>query len=179
MIATINLLPWRQTRRHACLRFWGVFFSASLLLSIGVTLIYSSVFNVESRVDLLLVEAENKRIAALTALKPRLQQRLQQWQQVQARNKQRDQTQSWRQILQQLAELLPEQAWLTKMTWQQGTLELTGNALNFAALKALETQLRQQPWFALNRPGETQQDAQGRWQFHYRLTRSDTDDNAL
>lgn len=179
MIATINLLPWRQTRQHACLRYWGVFFSASLLLSMGVTLIYSSVFNVESRIELLLVEAENKRIAALTALKPRLQQRLQQWQQVQARNKQRDQTQSWQQILQQLAELLPEQAWLTKMTWQQGTLELTGNALNFAALKALETQLRQQPRFALNRPGETQQDAHGRWQFHYRLTRSDTHDNAL
>lgn len=79
----------------------------------------------ENRVALLLVEAENKRIAALTALKPRLQQRLQQWQQVQARNKQRDQTQSWQQILQQLAELLPEQAWLTKMTSQQGTLELT------------------------------------------------------
>lgn len=179
MIATINLLPWRQTRRYACLRYWGVFFSASLLLSIGVTLIYSSVFNVESRVELLLVEADNERIAELTALKPRLQQRLQQWQQVQARNKQRDQTQSWQPILQQLAELLPEQAWLTKMTWQQGTLELTGNALNFAALKALEAQLRQLPLFALNRPGETQQDAQGRWQFHYRLTRSDMHDNAL
>ncbi|TKU43062.1 PilN domain-containing protein [Citrobacter sp. wls714] len=179
MIATINLLPWRQTRRYACLSYWGVFFGASLLLSIGVTLIYSSVFSMENRVELLLVEAENERIAALTALKPRLQQRLQQWQQVQARNKQRDQTQSWQQILQQLAELLPEQAWLTKMTWQQGTLELTGNTLSFAALKSLETQLRQQPWFALNRPGETQQDAQGRWQFHYRLTRSDTHDNAL
>lgn len=42
MIAPINLLPWRQTRRYACLRFWGVFFSASLLLNIGVALIYYS-----------------------------------------------------------------------------------------------------------------------------------------
>lgn len=179
MIAPINLLPWRQTRRYACLRFWGVFFSASLLLNIGVALIYYSAFSVESRGERLLVEAENKRVAALTALKPRLQQHQQQWQQVQARNKQRDQTRRWQQILQGLAELLPEQAWLTKMTWQQGTLELTGNALNFSALKALETQLRQLPLFALNRAGETQQDAQGRWQFHYRLTRSDTHDNAL
>ncbi len=44
MIATINLLPWRQTRRRACLRFWGVLFSASLVLSIGVLLRYYSVF---------------------------------------------------------------------------------------------------------------------------------------
>jgi pilus assembly protein HofN len=38
------------------------------------------------------------------------------------------------------------------MTWQQDTLELTGNTLNFAALKALEAQLRQLPLFMLNSP---------------------------
>ena len=160
MIATINLLPWRQTRRYACLRFWGILFSATLLLSIGVLLRYYSV-------------------EALMALKPRMQQRQQRWQQVQARNKQREQTRSWQSVLQELAELLPEQAWLTKMAWQQDTLELTGNTLNFAALKTLEAQLRQQPLFQLSSPGETQQDAQGRWQFHYRLTRSGAHDNAL
>ncbi|MDM9276360.1 DNA utilization protein HofN, partial [Citrobacter koseri] len=50
---------------------------------------------------------------------------------------------------------------------------------NFAALRALEAQLRQQPLFTLGSPGETLQDAQGRWQFHYRLTRSGAHDNAL
>ena len=78
-----------------------------------------------------------------------------------------------------LAELLPERAWLTKITWQQETLELTGNTLSFAALKALEAQLRQLPLFKLGSPGETQQDAQGRWQFHYRLMRSGAHENAL
>ena len=113
------------------------------------------------------------------ALKPRMQQRQQRWQQVQARNKQREQTRSWQSVLQELAELLPKQAWLTKMAWQQDTLELTGNTLNFAALKTLEAQLRQQPLFQLSSSGETQQDAQGRWQFHYRLIRSGAHDNAL
>ena len=113
------------------------------------------------------------------ALKPHMQQRQQRWLQVQARNKQREQTRNWQQVLQGLAELLPEQAWLTKITWQQETLELTGNTLNFAALRALEAQLRQQPLFTLGSPGETLQDAQGRWQFHYRLTRSGAHDNAL
>ena len=172
MIATINLLPWRQARRYACLRFWGILFSASLLLSIGVLLRYYSALSVENRAELLLADAEKTRAEALMALKPRMQQRQQRWQQVQARNKQREQTRSWQRALQGLAELLPEQAWLTKMTWQEDTLD-------FAALKALEAQLRQLPLFMLNSPGETQQDAQGRWQFHFRLTRSGAHDNAL
>lgn len=113
------------------------------------------------------------------ALKSRVQQRQQRWQQVQARNKQREQTRSWQRVLQGLAELLPEQAWLTKITWQQETLELTGNTLSFAALKALEAQLRQQPLFQLSCPGETQQDAQGRWQFEYQLTRKVSDEHVL
>ncbi|MBJ9239527.1 fimbrial protein HofN [Citrobacter freundii] len=179
MITTINLLPWRQTRRRACLRFWSVLFGASLLLSIGVVLRYYSVLRAENQVELLLADAEKTRAEALMALKPRVQQRQQRWQQVQARNKQREQTRSWQRVLQGLAELLPEQAWLTKITWQQETLELTGNTLNFAALKALEAQLRQLPLFRLGSPGETQQDAQGRWQFHYRLTRSGVHENAL
>lgn len=179
MIATINLLPRRQTRRYACLRFWGILFSASLLLSIGVLLRYYSVLSVENRAELLLADAEKTRVEALMALKPRMQQRQQRWQQVLARNKQREQTRSWQSVLQELAEFLPEQAWLTKMARQQDTLELTGNTLNFATLKALEAQLRQQPLFQLSSPGETQQDAQGRWQFHYRLTRSGAHDNAL
>lgn len=49
MIATINLLPWRQTRRRACLRFWSVLFGASLLLSSGVLLRYYSVLSVENQ----------------------------------------------------------------------------------------------------------------------------------
>lgn len=179
MITTINLLPWRQTRRRACLRFWSVLFGASLLLSIGVVLRYYSVLRAENQVELLLADAEKTRAEALMALKSRVQQRQQRWQQVQARNKQREQTRSWQRVLQGLAELLPEQAWLTKITWQQETLELTGNTLNFAALKALEAQLRQLPLFRLGSPGETQQDAQGRWQFHYRLTRSGVHENAL
>ncbi len=179
MIATINLLPWRQTRRRACLRFWSVLFGISLLLSIGVLLRYYSVLSVENQVELLLADAEKTRAEALMALKPRVQLRQQRWQQVQARNKQREQTRSRQRVLQGLAELLPERAWLTKITWQQETLELTGNTLSFAALKALEAQLRQLPLFKLGSPGETQQDAQGRWQFHYRLMRSGAHENAL
>ncbi|WP_213134127.1 PilN domain-containing protein [Citrobacter sp. FP75] len=179
MIATINLLPWRQSRRRDCLRFWGVLFSASFLLIAGCVLSYYAVVIEDNRANAVWVTAEKMRAEALVAQKPHLLQRQQQWQQRQQRNAQRDETRSWQLVLEGLANLLPEQAWLTTLTWQHDALELSGVALNFTALNALETQLRKQPFFRLGSSGETQQDAQGRWQFHYRLTRSVTHDSTL
>lgn len=172
MTATINLLPWRQSRRYACLQWWGALLSGSLLAIVGIALGYYALSRVDNRVELLLADAEKTRAEALIALKPHLQQRQQQWQQAQQREKRREQMRSWQSVLQGVAELLPEQAWLTGMTWQQDTLALTGLTLNITALQRLETQLRKHPRFQLASSGETRQDAQGRWQFHYRLIRS-------
>lgn len=72
-------------------------------------------------------------------------------------------------ILTGLANLLPEQAWLTSLHYQQGTLELEGMANTFDDLRMLETSLRHYARFPLSRTGTTRQDAQGRWQFHYQL----------
>lgn len=171
MTATINLLPWRQSRRYACLQWWGALLSGSLLVIVGIALGYYALSRVDNRVELLLADAEKIRAETLIALKPRLQQRQQQWQQAQQREKRREQMRSWQSVLQGMAALLPEQAWLTGMTWQQDTLELTGLTLNVAALHRLETQLRKHPGFQLGSSGEMRQDAQGRWQFHYRLIR--------
>ncbi|EHR8267878.1 DNA utilization protein HofN [Escherichia coli] len=44
---------------------------------------------------------------------------------------------------------------------------------------ALETSLRQDASFHLNQRGATQQDAQGRWQFEYQLTRKVSDEHVL
>lgn len=74
---------------------------------------------------------------------------------------------------------LPEQAWLTSLNYQQETLELEGLARTFDALLTLETSLRHYVSFPLNRTGATRQDAQGRWQFHYQLTRSAARERAL
>ncbi|QBX82267.1 PilN domain-containing protein [Citrobacter tructae] len=179
MIATINLLPWRQSQRRACLRFWGVLFSGSLLLIVGCALSYYAVVVEDSRVHAVWIAAEKTRAEGLVAQKQHLLQRQQQWQQLQQRNTQRDETRSWQLVLEGLANLLPEQAWLITLTWQHEVLELSGMTLNFTALNALETQLRKQPFFRLGSSGETRQDAQGRWQFHYRLTRSVKHDSAL
>ncbi|ETD61089.1 hypothetical protein Q458_25930, partial [Escherichia coli ATCC BAA-2209] len=60
-----------------------------------------------------------------------------------------------------------------------GTLEVKGLTANITALNALETSLRQDATFQLNQRGVTQQDAQGRWQFEYRLTRKVSDEHVL
>ncbi|QLY59232.1 PilN domain-containing protein [Citrobacter freundii] len=172
MIVTINLLPWRQSQRRACLRFWAVLFSGSLLLIIGCALSYYAVVIEDNRAKTVKIAAEKMRGETLVAQKPHLLLRQQQWQQRQLRKTQRDQTRSWQPMLEGLANLLPEQVWLTTLTWQHEVLELSGMAQNFSALNTLETQLRKQSLFRLGDPGETQKDALGRWQFHYRLTRS-------
>ncbi|HDP6593877.1 TPA: DNA utilization protein HofN, partial [Escherichia coli] len=41
------------------------------------------------------------------------------------------------------------------------------------------TSLRQDASFHLNQRGATQQDAQGRWQFEYQLTRKVSDEHVL
>ena len=81
--------------------------------------------------------------------------------------------------LEALAALLPEHAWLTTISWQQGTLEIKGLTTSITALNALETSLRQDASFHLNQRGATQQDAQGRWQFEYQLTRKVSDEHVL
>ncbi len=131
------------------------------------------------RINELLLTAENGRTTALAANIPQLQQRQRQQQARLQRQAQRELTQARQSILIDLANLLPEQAWLTSLNYQQETLELEGLARTFDALLTLETSLRHYVSFPLNRTGATRQDAQGRWQFHYQLTRSAARERAL
>ncbi|HGL4054466.1 TPA: PilN domain-containing protein [Citrobacter koseri] len=175
----VNFLPWRQSRRRECLRFWSVMFSGSLLLTIALGCIHEVTLTAQKRVDAQWSIAEKERAAALLAIQPRLQQRQTAWQQALQQQTEYEQTRRWQSVLEGMAALLPEQAWLTRLSWQQGTLELEGYATTFLALNTLETALRRHPDFPLAGSGATQQDAQGRWQFHYRLKRSLADGRAF
>ena len=164
----INFLPWRQQRRTAFLRFWLLMFVAPLLLAVGITLILRLTGSAEARIDAVLLQAEQQLARSLQITKPRLQ-----------RQRQRQFTRDWQSALEALAALLPEHAWLTTISWQQGTLEIKGLTTSITALNALETSLRQDASFHLNQRGATQQDAQGRWQFEYQLTRKVSDEHVL
>lgn len=175
----INFLPWRQQRRTAFLRFWLLMFVAPLLLAVGITLILRLTSNAEARVNAVLLQAEQQLARSLQITKPRLLERQQLREQRLQRQRQRQFTRDWQSALEALAALLPEHAWLTTISWQQGTLEIKGLTTSITALNALETSLRQDASFHLNQRGATQQDAQGRWQFEYQLTRKVSDEHVL
>ena len=175
----INFLPWREQRRTAFLRFWLLMFVAPLLLVVGITLMLRLTTNAEVRVDAVLLQAEQQRASTLQTSKPRLLERQQLREQRLQRQRQRQFTRDWQSALESLAALFPEQAWLTTISWQQGTLEVKGLATSITALNALEKALCQDASFQLNQRGATQQDAQGRWQFEYQLTRTVSDEHSL
>ncbi len=153
-------------------------FVAPLLLAVGITLILRLTSNAEARVNAVLLQAEQQLTRSLQITKPRLLERQQLREQRLQRQRQRQFTRDWQSALEALAALLPEHAWLTTISWQQGTLEIKGLTTSITALNALETSLRQDASF-ISISGATQQDAQGRWQFEYQLTRKVSDEHVL
>lgn len=122
----INFLPWRQQRRTAFLRFWLLMFVAPLLLAVGITLILRLTGSAEARIDAVLLQAEQQLARSLQITKPRLLEQQQLREQRSQRQRQRQFTRDWQSALEALAALLPEHAWLTTISWQQGTLEIKG-----------------------------------------------------
>ncbi len=133
----------------------------------------------EAQIEAVLLQAEQQRASLLKASKPRLLERQQLREQHLQRQRQRQLTRDWQPALEALATFLPEQAWLTTMNWQQEMLQVKGLTTSISALNALETALRQDTSFQLNQRGTTQQDAQGRWQFEYQLTRKVGNEHAF
>ena len=62
---------------------------------------------------------------------------------------------------------------------QGGNYNFEDAIVSGIVVNALETSLRQDASFHLNQRGATQQDAQGRWQFEYQLTRKVSDEHVL
>ncbi|HFZ8996249.1 TPA: PilN domain-containing protein [Citrobacter freundii] len=172
----INFLPWRQWQRAACIRFWSVMFSASLVVLAGLFTSYFVMNLADEHVNAVLLDGEQRRASVIATSKPPLLALQQRFQLALKQQHQREQTLRWQADLENLAALLPAQAWLTELVFQQEKLTLTGRALTFGALGALEASLRRQPAFQLSHTGATQQDEQGHWRFQYQLIRSRQDD---
>lgn len=168
---TTNFLPWRQNRQRCCLRFWGLLFSGSLLLTLSL---YLSVRSSQ----LTLASLSQPWRDSTQTLRQALEQRKQQWLGMQSQRQQQQRwelqkaaTRDWQQVLTSLAETLPTQAWLTALRFQQSTLYLTGYTFTPGALSGLERALGAFPGFILKPAGEMRQDDQGRWLFNYILIR--------
>lgn len=78
----VNFLPWRQQRRNACLRMWGGLFGASAAIVLALTLIGYLARATSGQANGVLLQAEQQLATALTTVKPRLEARQRQAQQV-------------------------------------------------------------------------------------------------
>nr|WP_318383362.1 PilN domain-containing protein [uncultured Enterobacter sp.] len=171
MSYTVNLLPWRQQRQQRCRNVWCTVFSGTLLVMALITLMLRMNTQLEQRrlaltqqADSALINDFKRRATERQAAAARAQRDL-------AQAQRRIDTRGWRSTLVQLAEQMPEAAWLTQLRYQHGNLELEGISLSFDALAQLEHALKRLPGFSLGKTGATERDEQGRWQFHFQLTR--------
>ena len=171
MSQLVNFLPWRRRRRRHIARVWAATFTGTVFLLVVCSTVWRGTVAGDLHQASIWRQSDENVLAALIAGEKPLLLRQQRWQQVQARAQRRQQTRDWQPMLSALAENLPQEAWLTQLRWQQGRLDLSGLARAFASLNDLETTLRAVPGFHLLPTGATVRDAQGRWQFHYQLSK--------
>lgn len=165
----VNLLPWRLQRQRRHNRFWcGVTIATALALLLA-TLACRQGMQAQQRIVRLTQDADASLLTALARRHTERTQAQQRWQQQEKRQQQHAATRQWQRTLTQLAELVPDNAWLTQLDYQQGKLTLAGIATSLAAFSRLDGALRQIPGFHPGIAGATTRDAQGRWQFQHQL----------
>lgn len=169
MAQTINLLPWREMRRRQRLRLW-LLSAGGLLLGLLMALSLSRASqDADDRSGSVRLAAENQLYAALQQRERLMQEQLRQHEKQRLRQQQRELTRSWQPRLRQIASLVPEPAWLTRLEYQQNTLTLNGLTLRLNALSTLATALTMVDGFRPAKTGETRRDAGGRWLFSFSL----------
>lgn len=162
-MSTANFLPWRQQRRMRCLRFWGVLFIASLL----VTLTLGLGLRMNHDVKLRGLQSE---LAGINAVQQILKTR-QRPSAPLATTEVESRPVAWQPALESLSAVMPAQAWLSALRYQPPVLTVSGYASALPALAAMTDALKQVAGFSFGSAGELQQDSQGRWVFTFQLKR--------
>ncbi|WP_449554997.1 PilN domain-containing protein [Lelliottia amnigena] len=170
---TTNFLPWRQWRQQRCWRFWTLLFAGSLLLSLAAMTSLRSRFAIRSHALEMYLASDRAIQHTLEAHRARWRAQHEQQQLTQQAAVLLSKTQAWQPILVSLALALPEQAWLTQMSFQQSSLILKGYATTLLSLQKLTDSLKHFAGFTLGPAGELQQDNQGRWMYSFTLQRQE------
>ena len=170
---TTNFLPWRQWRQQRCWRFWTLLFAGSLLLSLAAMTSLRSRFAIRSHALEMYLASDRAIQHTLEAHRARWRAQHEQQQLTQQAAILLSKTQAWQPILVSLALALPEQAWLTQMSFQQSSLILKGYATTLLSLQKLTDSLKHFAGFTLGPAGELQQDNQGRWMYSFTLQRQE------
>ena len=156
-MSIMNFMPWRQQRRARCLRFWGVLWVGTVLLTLAA--IFCLRMNPLVRIQALQADLRGAQSVQHVLLS---RQRLA------AQGpmpEQERQERAWQPVLTSLSAAIPSQVWLTELRFQPPTLILTRYAITLPALTALRDALGQIAGFTPGTEGELRQDGQGRWTF--------------
>lgn len=178
MLRPVNLMRWREHRRRNMLRFWGLMFSAPALIALALAFGGRATLAQSAVLQAVYARGEAQRQQALTQREQALMSHRTQREKGLRREQRRQQTLFWQSGLRALANCLPEQAWLTALSWQNGVLHLRGAAARFNALPALDRALRALPGYCSVTSGATSRGSNGLWQFSYTLVREPRDAGA-
>jgi len=170
---TTNFLPWRQWRQQRCWRFWTLLFAGSLLLALAAMTSLRSRFAIRSHALEVYLQGDIAIHHRLETHRVRWRAQHEQQQLTQQATDLLTKTQTWQPTLVSLALALPEQAWLTQMSFQQSSLVLKGYATTLLSLQKLTDSLKHFAGFTLGPAGELQQDSQGRWMYSFTLQRQE------
>lgn len=171
----VNLLPWRQSRQRYRLRLMCLVTAAIVLIGAMSGFALGLCWRVQTSTLESILGSEREENRALARRETQLQQHRQKQEQQQNVSKRRQATLAWQKRLADLASALPEQAWLTALSWQNNTLTLSGSLNRFSALQALDKAMQQVDGFQPATAGKMTRDKEGRWLFNYQMTRSVSD----
>jgi len=145
----------------------------SLVVSLSLALSLRMQYAIKAHVLAVYITGETDAQHELEARQARWKARYEQFQKDQKALVQRAKTQAWQPALTSLASVIPQQAWLTQLGYQQSKLVLTGYAASLPALSAFAEALKQLPGFILGPTGQLQQDSQGKWTYSFTLKRQE------
>lgn len=175
MSASVNFLPWRQSRQRKRRRLGGLVLAGVMLalLMSGASRLAQS--RLQERLLVCHVDAERQVIRALTLREEQIGLRLQEREQQLRQQTARRQTLAWQARLAALTERLPAQAWLTGLSYQNDVLQLSGVLVRFSALHSLDEQMQHIDGFQPAIAGKMARDKDGRWLFNYQMKRRAVD----
>lgn len=175
MMTMVNLLPWRASRRRARWRFWLLLLAGSIVLLCSSVTYLRQLAGLQTQHLRFITRQQqtlNHVLQQQVSAAQQQQKQQQQWQRENInREMRRQQTRAWQQILEQLADNLPADAWLCAIHYQQQQLRIEGYAPTPAALAGSARALHGLAGFSAPRATGTQRQAD-QWHFSFLLQRS-------
>lgn len=171
MASRVNLLPWRQQRRRRFWRFWCLLLTGSVFVTGLLAFSLPGLLDAERVTRHVMQDANALLLREFAGQQTQLGLRQKKAEFILFRRQQQAQTEHWQHILTEIAGRLPERIWLTQLEFRQDILRLTGYSFSVSDLRQLDAALRDISGLRYGQVGKTQRDTQGRWQFHYQISR--------